>query len=252
MDSDSVYHKENKQETIANNDDAAKKASVSSSNSGSDPKGKNHSINVPLKIVIPAIVVVIVFALLLILFLHHPSAVSSVNYTPVTAFTPTALNSYFGGNWSLVDNATVNSSTVAKSPSRFPPGTVSASVQEFITHLKASAVASNLSSNVSIFSAEVFYLNSSLSASSVFKEIIGLVGSQYGNSSKVKFNSSSIGSTKFVYLTGRVNASNSSTTAISETYAINGKDFIIDNMENGNFSYATASKLVLYPFSTLP
>ena len=205
----------------------------------------SKGVKLPLKIILPAIVIAIAIVLVLLFFVH-PAKPAAVSYTTVTGFTPSSLSSLMGGNWSMVENVTANSSTVSAHAASFPPGTVAAALQEFI-HSNSSALSSN-SSNTSVFASEAFYINSSSSADSLFSEVQKLTATEYANNSKVTYNTSTIGNTEFEYVNGRVNATNSSLIGVTEIYAVNAKTFMIETMQHGNIGYTTAEKLISYLF----
>ncbi len=230
----------------------AKKEESAPESKKPETKAKN-SIKLPfLGLAIVAVIIVVV-AVLFIFVLHTGKAanVSSVSYTPVNLFTSTSMSSLMGGNWTLYANETANSSVISADSSSFPPGTVSAALQEFLPSSEISAIASNSTSNKSsiyYFSSEVFYLNSTASTSSVLSTVNGLVSSELSNQTALKSNTSSIGSSTLVYLTGSIKSTNT-TNKVSYAYIFNGKTFIIDVMDNSNFNYSQAKELAAYPFS---
>ncbi len=223
-------------------------------NHGSNPKetgASKKSVKLPLIIIVPAVIVIAVVVVLSIFVLHLGSSAPSVSYTPVTAFSPSSLASIIGGNWTLAYNKTVNSTFVKAQATSFPPGTISANVQEFIPSSEISALKSNSTSKgpSQAFSSDVFYLNSSSSAKLVFSYIQQSVSAQYGNNTGIKFNTSSVGSSSMVYVNGLLNATNNTPEKISYAYIVNGKDFILDTAINSSFTYKNAESMATYPFS---
>jgi hypothetical protein len=206
-------------------------------------------IKLPLMVIIPVIIVIVVLAVLLVFILHVGNASSSVAYTPVNAFSSSSLSSVLGGNWTLINNETANSSIIKADASSFPSGTVSAAIQEFIPASELSALSSNSTSNVSSFSSEVFYINSSSLASTVFNEAIASLGASLKNDTSLKYNESTVGNSAIVYIDGKVNRTNTTKTRISQLYILNGKDIILDTTQNYNFSYKQAEIFATYPFS---
>jgi len=205
-------------------------------------------IKLPLVVIIPVIIIIVVVAVLLVFILHVGNA-SSVAYTPISPFSSSSLSSILGGNWTLINNETANSSIIKADASSFPSGTVSAAIQEFIPASELSALSSNSTSNVSSFSSEVFYINSSSLASTVFNEAIASLGASLKNDTSLKYNESTVGNSAIVYIDGKVNRTNTTKTRISQLYILNGKDIILDTTQNYNFSYKQAEIFATYPFS---
>lgn len=198
----------------------------------------------PLLALVPVVIIISVLVILFVFVLHSGKAAVSPSYIPVNSLSTAQVSSFLGGNWTLLYNTTENSTVIKSNPSYFPPGTIAADIEEFIPSSKVSAVHSNLTANISVFSSEVFYMNSSVSSSSVFSEVSSLLGSEYHNSTIIKFNSSTVGGSKLFYVNGVINS-----TALSFAYISNGKYFIIDTSHKANFSYEQAGNLAVYPFS---
>jgi hypothetical protein len=69
------------------------------------------------------------------------------------------------------------------------------------------------------------------------------------NNTKIESNYSVIGSSKMIYINIIENYNTSNKTRSSELYIGNGKDFVIDSINNGNITYNQAKSLATYPFS---
>ena len=236
----------------AENKDTAKKENesnpvhVEKAETSNNPK---KGIKLPLVVIIPVIIIIVVVAVLLVFILHVGNA-SSVAYTPISPFSSSSLSSILGGNWTLINNETANSSIIKADASSFPSGTVSAVIQEFIPASELSALSSNSTSNISSFSSEVFYINSSSRASSAFNGAAASLGASLKNDTSLKYNESTVGSSDMVYIDGTINSTNTTKTKISQLYILNGKDIILDTAQNYNFSYKQAEVFATYPFST--
>jgi hypothetical protein len=215
------------------------------------PKG-NRPFKLPIKVIVPAIVV-IAAVILVSIFLIHPAnkTIAAVSYTPVNYISNSGIDSIAGGNWSLVNNETVNSTVLNEyaGTGYFPPGTVAAVLQEFAPTSEIPAIAANKTANVSFFETNIYYLNSSSEATSLFSEINSEVGSQYVNDSKIKYNTTSIGNSSMLYINGELNSSNSSLENVTELYLINSKSFVVAAMSNGNLDYSQAKSIVNLLFS---
>ena len=218
---------------------------------GHENPGNKKSGRIPFMVIMPAVVIVVIVAVLFIFGFHAKSSVPAVSYTPITSFSSSSLSSIISGNWSLILNETANSTVINKyaGTGNFPQGTVAATIQEFVPYSEVSDIAANNSANISDFVSTVYYLNSSSAASSLLNEIKGVTGSEYSNDSKANYNVSSIGSASMVYISGRLNSSNSSTENATELYLMSGKTLVIASLSNQNIDYLQAENIVTYLFS---
>lgn len=215
-------------------------------------KSKNPA-KIPIKIIVPAVIVIIAVVAVLV-FLVHPAIKTTLNtasYTPINYLSNSGLNSVIGGNWSLILNQTANSTVINKyaGTGDFPQGTVAAAIQEFVPYSEVSKIAANNSSNISDFVSTVYYINSSSGASAVFNEISSITSSEYENDSKVEYNLSTIGNASMLYVSGRLNSSNSSTENATEIYMLKDKSLVIASASNENLDYLQAKNIVNYLFS---
>ncbi len=254
----------NEENKINQDPKQSKKAGESESKSVTGSKTEDNAteqkprngkpFKIPVKIIVPAVIVIIA-VIAIAIFIIHPAGkttVNTVSYTPVNYLSNSGLTSIIGGNWSLIYNATANSTVINKyaGTGSFPSGTVAAAIQEFVPYSEVSKIASNSSAkNISYFTATVYYLNSSFTASSLFGEISGVIGSQYANHSKVAYNLSSIGNASMIYINGRLNSSNSSTENATELYLVNGKSVVVATLSNDNMDYRQAKNITTYLFS---
>ena len=216
------------------------------------PKDKNPS-KIPVKIIVPAVIVVIA-VIAIAVFLIHPAGkttLSTASYAPINYLSNSGLNSVIGGNWSLILNQTANSTVINKyaGTGDFPQGTVAAAIQEFVPYSEISKIAANNSSNISDFVSTVYYINSSSGASAIFNEIGSITSSEYENDSKVEYNLSTIGNASMLYVSGRLNSSNSSTENATEIYMLKDKSLVIATASNENLDYLQAKNIVNYLFS---
>ncbi|MCW1295709.1 MAG: hypothetical protein OH338_01295 [Candidatus Parvarchaeota archaeon] len=216
-------------------------------------KGKNP-VKIPIKIIVPA-VIIIVAVIVIAIFLIHPlgkTSVSSVGYTPITYLSSPSLNSIIGGNWSLVYNQTANS-TVVKAyagTGQFPAGTVAAAVQEFIPSSEIAQISTNKSkNNITTLISTAYYINSSSEASTIFTSAETGIASEYANDSRLKFNTSTIGSSSMIYINGQLNSTNSSLENVTELYLLNGKSLVVVSSLNKEIGYKQAKSIVSYMFS---
>lgn len=239
-------HTETENKGPATGESESKPVHVEKAETSQNPK---KSIKLPLMVIIPVIVVIVVVAVLLVFILHVGKSSPAAAYTPVSSFSASSLSSVLGGNWTLINNETANSSTIKADPSSFPSGTVSAAIQEFIPTSELSALSSNSTTNISSFSSEVFYINSSSLASTVFNEAAASLSASLKNDTLLKYNESTVGNSAIVYIDGKINRTNTTKTQISQLYILNGKDIILDTTQNYNFSYKQAEIFAAYPFS---
>ncbi|MGC8533862.1 MAG: hypothetical protein ACP5MV_04535 [Candidatus Parvarchaeum sp.] len=218
-----------------------------------EPKGKKP-VKIPVKIIVPA-VIVIAAVIIIAIFLIHPSgkaAISSISYTPINYISNSALNSMIGGNWSLVYNQTANSTVIKnyQGTGQFPAGTVAAAVQEFIPFSEVSKITANTSkANLTSFISTVYYINSSSEASSIFTGAEAGITSRYANDSRLKVNTSNIGSSSMIYINGQLNSTNSSLENVTDIYLLNGKSLVLVSSFNKNIGYAQAKSIASYLFS---
>ena len=233
----------NTADSNASDSDAAEKKS----------QGKNP-VKIPIKIIVPA-AIVIVAVIAIAVFLIHPSGittVSSVGYTPITYLSSPALNSIMGGNWSLIYNQTANSTEVKAyaGTGQFPAGTVAASFQEFIPSSEIAQISTNKSkNNITTLISTAYYINSSSEASTIFTSAETGIASEYANDSRLKFNTSTIGSSSMIYINGQLNSTNSSLENVTELYLLNGKSLVVVSSLNKEIGYSQAKSIVSYMFS---
>lgn len=233
-----------------NQEKIPEKSENNQSKKGESTKVGKKSIKFSPFAIIPVVIVIVAVAVLFIFVLHPGKANPSVSYTPINIFSQSGLSSIIGGNWTIIYNTTINSTTVDAHTTSFPPGTISAAAQEFVPYSEASLLNSNSTTNrsPSVFSSEVFYINSSSLAASLFSRAESTVRLQFSNDTKINFNISSVGNSNMVYVTGRANVTNTTMENVSYVYISNGKDLIVDTLQNGSFSYGQAKNLATFPF----
>lgn len=255
MDSKDQEHKEEKKENV----ELKEENKVSSSNENESHKKENEvknqdkkNIKLPVFAVIIGVVVIIAVILTLFFVFHVGKTAQITSFTPINSFSPSFLSNIFGGNWTTVANKSANSTVIKQDASQFPPGTLGAAIEQFIPSSELSLIAANNTANVTEFSSEVFYLNSSNSVSPLLSQMNSSVDTLLAsnqNNTKIESNYSVIGSSKMIYINIIENYNTSNKTRSSELYIGNGKDFVIDSINNGNITYNQAKSLATYPFS---
>ena len=229
------------------------KSTTDSNQTGTEGKPKSkQSFKMPIKVILPAVIIVIA-VILIAVFLFHPAnkTAAVVSYSPINSLSNSGLDSIIGGNWTLVNNETINSTIVNEyaSTGYFPPGTVAATLEEFAPSSEIPEIEANKTANVSLFETNVYYLNSSSETVSIFNEVKSELSREYANDSKIKYNSSTINNSSIIYINGKLNSSNSSLENVTELYLANGKSFVVADISNGNLDYSQAKGIVNSLFS---